>query len=59
MLLIVMDFMKDTKISCLLEPRSLIVLKDDARYLWAHSIAAREKKTNIMVDGLIESDEYL
>jgi alkylated DNA repair dioxygenase AlkB len=40
---IVMDFIKDEKISYLLEPRSLVVLKNDARYLWAHSIAARKK----------------
>ena len=40
---IVIDFIKDEKISYLLEPRSLVVLKNDARYLWTHSIAARKK----------------
>lgn len=30
------------KISVLLEPRSLIVQKDEARYKWTHSIAARK-----------------
>lgn len=30
------------KIPVLLEPRSIVVLKDDARYKWAHSIPARK-----------------
>lgn len=40
----VMDFKSlatGKKIPILLEPRSLTVLKDDARYKWTHSIAAR------------------
>lgn len=39
----VMDFTNDKqKESLWLEPRSLIVLKDDARYEWKHSIPARK-----------------
>jgi alkylated DNA repair dioxygenase AlkB len=41
----VMDFTRVStgeKISVLLEPRSIVVLKDDARYQWMHSIAARK-----------------
>lgn len=30
------------KIEVFLEPRSLVVLKDDARYLWAHGITGRK-----------------
>jgi len=30
------------KIPVLLEPRSIVVLKDDARYKWTHSIPARK-----------------
>ncbi len=36
----VMDLVKDNSIPILLEPRSLLVLKDDVRYLWQHCIAA-------------------
>lgn len=48
----VMDFTHNKtqeKISLLLEPRSLIVLTGDARYLWQHSIAPR--KTD-RIDGI-------
>ena len=41
----VMDFMhpqSGAKSSMLLEPRSLLVLSDDARYAWQHGIAARK-----------------
>jgi alkylated DNA repair dioxygenase AlkB len=41
----VMDFInKDTKekVEVLLEPRSLVVLKNDARYLWTHGIAGKK-----------------
>ncbi len=42
----VMDFTnkldKTLKIPVQLEPRSLVVLKDEARYKWLHSIAARK-----------------
>lgn len=41
----VMDFKNvetGEKISVLLEPKSLIVQKDDARYKWTHSIAGRK-----------------
>ncbi len=41
----VMNFVnKQTKesIALLLEPRSLVVLKDDARYAWTHGIASRK-----------------
>ncbi|MEI8295004.1 MAG: alpha-ketoglutarate-dependent dioxygenase AlkB [Alphaproteobacteria bacterium] len=39
----VMDFTKNTfKKSILLEPRSLLTLQNDARYLWKHSIPARK-----------------
>lgn len=41
----VMDFTnpkKDLKKSLLLEPRSLIILKGEARYEWAHGIAKRK-----------------
>jgi alkylated DNA repair dioxygenase AlkB len=41
----IMDFInKETKekIEVLLEPRSLVVLKDDARYLWTHGIAGKK-----------------
>ncbi|MFN3302056.1 MAG: alpha-ketoglutarate-dependent dioxygenase AlkB, partial [Patescibacteria group bacterium] len=30
------------KIEVLLEPRSLVVLKDDARYLWTHGITGKK-----------------
>lgn len=33
---------KQLKMSLLLEPRSLIVLKDEARYEWTHGIAKRK-----------------
>lgn len=41
----VMDFTNNStnkKLSILLEPKSLIILKDDARYKWTHSIAVRK-----------------
>jgi len=41
----VMDFInKETKekVEVLLEPRSLVVLKDDARYLWTHGITGKK-----------------
>lgn len=38
-----MDFTcDDRKLSVLLEPRSVVVLQDDARYRWKHGIAARK-----------------
>jgi alkylated DNA repair dioxygenase AlkB len=40
-----MDFInKETKekVEVFLEPRSLVVLKDDARYLWTHGITAKK-----------------
>lgn len=40
-----MDFIhkqNQQKISILLEPRSLVVLKGDARFLWQHGIASRK-----------------
>lgn len=49
----IMDFTHsktNEKFSVLLEPRSLLVMKGDARYLWKHSIAARKTDT---IDGLI------
>lgn len=41
----VMDFIKDKKISMLLEPKSLLILSGSSRYDWKHGIAAR--KTDI------------
>ena len=38
----IMDFTNIHKISKLLEPRSIVVMKSDARYLWKHSIAQRK-----------------
>lgn len=38
----VMEFKKVNTIPILLEPRSLVILKDDARYKWTHSIPARK-----------------
>jgi len=41
----VMDFInKETKekVEVFLEPRSLVVLKDDARYLWTHGITGKK-----------------
>ncbi|WP_084454391.1 alpha-ketoglutarate-dependent dioxygenase AlkB [Algoriphagus terrigena] len=41
----VMDFtnkMSKEKIEVFLEPRSLVVLKEDARYLWTHGIAGKK-----------------
>jgi|SRR4028118_1425327 Alkylated DNA repair protein len=38
----VMEFKNTNTIPVLLEPRSLVVLKDDARYKWTHSIPARK-----------------
>lgn len=39
----IMDFQKEKdKHQILLEPRSLIVMKDEARYEWKHSIASRK-----------------
>lgn len=41
----IMDFISvgtGKKIPVLLEPRSIVILKDDARYQWTHSIAARK-----------------
>jgi alkylated DNA repair dioxygenase AlkB len=46
----VMDLIKDTNVPILLEQRSLLVLKDDARYLWQHCIAARK---NDKYNGII------
>jgi alkylated DNA repair dioxygenase AlkB len=43
----VMDFInKETKekVEVLLEPRSLVVLKDDARYLWTHGITGKKNR---------------
>lgn len=39
-----MDFVgpEDERHALLLEPRSLLILSDDARYRWKHSIAARK-----------------
>ncbi len=51
----IMDFInKDTKekIEVLLEPRSLVILKEDARYKWTHGIAG--KKTDIFKGDKIE-----
>lgn len=33
------------KIEVLLEPRSIVILKEDARYKWTHEIAPRKKDT--------------
>lgn len=41
----IMDFTNpstDEKIPVLLEPKSIVILKEDARYKWNHSIAARK-----------------
>jgi alkylated DNA repair dioxygenase AlkB len=38
----VMEFKNINTIPILLEPKSLVVLKDDARYKWTHSIPARK-----------------
>ncbi len=41
----VMDFVQEKdgrKTSILLEPRSLLILRDEARYRWKHGIAARK-----------------
>ncbi|MBS0235755.1 MAG: alpha-ketoglutarate-dependent dioxygenase AlkB [Proteobacteria bacterium] len=37
----VMDFNHDTTHSLLLDPRSLLILKGEARYLWKHGISKR------------------
>ena len=39
------DLTNQCKTSILLEPRSLLVLTGDARYLWNHGIAARKNDT--------------
>ena len=47
----VMEFSKaEKKIPLLLEPRSIIVLSDEARYEWKHSIPARKKD---LIHGLV------
>ena len=38
----VMNFTNTHKVSKLLEPRSLVIMSSDARYLWKHSIAPRK-----------------
>ena len=38
----VMEFIEKEKVSILLEPRSLVILSDQARYHWKHGIAARK-----------------
>lgn len=38
----VMDFTNTHKSSKLLEPRSLVIMSSDARYLWKHAIAPRK-----------------
>lgn len=38
----IIDFTNTHKVSKLLEPRSLVVMASDARYLWKHSIAPRK-----------------
>lgn len=44
----IMDFTNyDSKKSIYLEPRSLLVLKGDARYKWRHQIAARKSDNGI------------
>jgi alkylated DNA repair dioxygenase AlkB len=39
----------DTKVDVLLDPGSLLVMQDDARYKWRHEIAAR--KSDILAGG--------
>lgn len=56
----VMDFMHsktDEKISLLLEPRSLLILSGDARYLWRHAIAPR--KTDRYKGQLLSRDRRI
>jgi alkylated DNA repair dioxygenase AlkB len=38
----IMDFTREVKVSRILHKRSLLVLSEDARYRWMHSIAARK-----------------
>ncbi len=40
--LCVMDFIKENRVSIPLDPRSLLILRDDARYRWKHGIVARK-----------------
>lgn len=37
--------LSNEKIEVLLEPRSIVILKEDARYKWTHEIAPRKKDT--------------
>ncbi len=39
----IMEFKNKIKVSLLLEPRSLLVLSKDARFIWTHSIPARKQ----------------
>jgi alkylated DNA repair dioxygenase AlkB len=53
----VMDFThkeSQEKIPVLLEPQSLVVLKEDARYLWTHGIAA--KKSDRLGENVYKRD---
>ncbi len=38
----VMEFAQEEKVLMLLEPRSLVILLDQARYHWKHGISARK-----------------
>jgi hypothetical protein len=37
-----MDFVKENMVAIPLDPRSLLILQQDARYRWKHGIAARK-----------------
>lgn len=48
----VMDFKKDDKkISILLPQRSLLIMKDEARYAWSHGIGPRHSDIVSVQDG--------
>ncbi len=48
-----MEFENKIKIPLLLEPRSLLVLSKDARFIWTHSILARKRdRSGILNKGM-------
>ena len=56
----IMDFTNpsiDEKIPILLEPKSIVILKEDARYKWNHSIAAR--KTDKFQETVIKRERRI
>jgi alkylated DNA repair dioxygenase AlkB len=55
---VVMDLKRDSQsIPILLEPRSLLVLRDEARYQWSHGIARR--KQDIVDDTAVKRERRL